>query len=835
MRERLIIDNLLKSGDSWLSSVATILTELKELFSSIVAQIKDSELFRAIEAYYNNYYINMALRVLVILVVIRIVWRIYRSLWPKAPKTWKMSKRAVLKSAKNYAKSKNYLQAGELYQTAGKLDDALNMYIKARSYVRAGDIYLEKGQLQKASKMYEEAGDSSKAALIYANRKEFSKAAEIYKKSGKYTIAGEMYEKAKDFTRAGECFEEGSFFLRAAEMYVEANDAQKAAEMYEKAFWEEKGSFRGETIPREKEKRINKLAQLSGELYQKCNVLSKAIDLFSSGGFYQRAAEVALKSNELERAAELYLEGRELTKAADIYEKMGDAKQAAELRGKTFKSEGDTLAAAESFEQAEEFLEAAEIYRSLGNYLRAGKMYEKERDFLQAAEMFLKGKEPGSAAKAYEQGKDYRAAAEIYQRLGNYKKQSEMLERSGYLFEAGNNYYQHGYMEEAIKVLQEVKENNPDYKKVCTLLGDIFREKGMLTVAIQKYRCSILNENVNKSNLGSYYNLARILEEHGELKVAEAIYTRILAEDYLFSDVANRLEQLKEKKAEVPKDLAKEAELPEVPLAEAPLESGVKRYTLLEEIGRGGMGIIYRAKDNHLGRMVAYKMLPSDLRENELAVKNFLQEARAAAVLTHPNIITVYDAGVEDGNYYIAMELVEGMTIRKILDRDGKLPINVVILIAGQLCKALDYAHNHNIVHRDVKSSNIIWTEEKQVKIMDFGLAKVIQEVLNFQTIVGGTPNYMSPEQILGEEVDHRTDIYSLGVSLFEMLCGELPFKKGDVGYHHIHTPAPEPGSINPEITAGLNSIIMKCLKKNPQDRYQSTMEMFEDLKTAKI
>jgi serine/threonine protein kinase len=273
-----------------------------------------------------------------------------------------------------------------------------------------------------------------------------------------------------------------------------------------------------------------------------------------------------------------------------------------------------------------------------------------------------------------------------------------------------------------------------------------------------------------------------------------------------------------------------------VPLAEAPLESTEeKRYNLLEEIGRGGMGVIYKAKDTKLGRLVAYKMLPSDLKENALAVKNFLREARAAAVLTHPNIITIYDAGVEDNTYYIAMELVEGMTIRSILNRDGKLPVNVVILIAGQLCKALDYAHSHNVVHRDVKNSNIMWTEGKQVKIMDFGLAKVIQEVLNFQTIVGGTPNYMSPEQILGEEVDHRTDIYSLGVSLFEMLCGELPFKKGDVGYHHIHTPAPEPGSINLEIPAGLNSIIMKCIKKNPQDRYQSTMEMFEDLKTAKI
>ncbi|UCD84631.1 MAG: protein kinase [Deltaproteobacteria bacterium] len=813
--------------------------KLKEFIASEVDKFKESGLFQLIEPYYNDYnnYIIITLQIVVALVVIRIAWKIFRRFRPKSPEAMRVSKRSLAKSAHAYAKAKNYLHAGELYQTAGMLDDALDMYLKARAYSRAADVYLEKGQFQKASRMYEQSGDFSKAAVIYANRRKYSQAAEFYKKGGKYTLAGEMYEKDKDFTRAGECFEKGSFFQRAAEMFSEARDIQKAAALYEKAYWEEKSSIRGgEIIPKEKKKRMDNLAQKGGELYQKCGMMAKAVDLFSHGGFYKKAAEAALKGNDLKRAAELYLEGNEEAKAAEVYEKMGDTKQAAELRGRALKSEGDTLAAAQSFEQGEHFQEAAEIYRNLGNYLKAAEMYEKERDFIQAAEMFLKGKEPGSAASAYEKGKNYREAAEIYQRLGNYKKQSEMLERNGYLFEAGNNYYQHGYKDEAIKVLQEIKEDHQDFKKASSLLGDIFREKGELTVAIHKYKKSVQNEGVNKSNLRSYYNLAMILEQHGDLKIAEAIYNRILAEDYVFSDVADRLEKLKGRQTELREEAAKEEELPEAPLvealpAEAPIVSTGKRYTLLEEIGRGGMGVIYKAKDNHLGRMVAYKMLPSDLKENELAVKNFLREARAAAVLTHPNIITVYDAGVEDGNYYIAMELVEGMTIRKILDRDGKLPVNVVILIAGQLCKALDYAHSHDIVHRDVKSSNIMWTEEKQVKIMDFGLAKVIQEVLNFQTIVGGTPNYMSPEQILGDELNHRTDIYSLGVSFFEMLCGELPFKKGDVGYHHIHTLPPEPRSINPEISEELNRIIMKCIEKKPDDRYQSTMEIFEDLK----
>ncbi|GAG16043.1 unnamed protein product, partial [marine sediment metagenome] len=224
--------------------------------------------------------------------------------------------------------------------------------------------------------------------------------------------------------------------------------------------------------------------------------------------------------------------------------------------------------------------------------------------------------------------------------------------------------------------------------------------------------------------------------------------------------------------------------------------TGNARYQIVAELGRGGMGIVYKAQDTVLDRVVAYKVLPDTLKENPQALKNFLREAKSAAQLNHPNIVTVYDAGEQDGRYYIAMEYVDGTTLKEILKRRGPIAPGGVMHVLIQLCEALAYAHEKKIVHRDVKTANTMWTREKQAKIMDFGLAKVLEEVRNHTTLVSGTPYYMSPEQTLGKNIDHRTDIYSLGVTVFELCTGRLPFMEGNIPYHHVHTPPPDPTSV---------------------------------------
>jgi serine/threonine protein kinase len=238
------------------------------------------------------------------------------------------------------------------------------------------------------------------------------------------------------------------------------------------------------------------------------------------------------------------------------------------------------------------------------------------------------------------------------------------------------------------------------------------------------------------------------------------------------------------------------------------------------------MGVVHLARDVVLEREVAYKVLPEGLRGNTNALRNFLREAKAAAQLNHPNIVTVYDAGDSEHGFYLAMEYVDGTTLKEIVQRRGPVAPGGAVYIMRQMAEALSYAHSKRVVHRDIKTANTMWTRDKQVKIMDFGLAKLMEEVRNATTLVSGTPFYMSPEQTLGRNVDHRTDIYSLGVMMFELVTGDLPFRKGNVPYHHVHTPAPDPRTIKEDLPSGLAEIILRCLQKDPNERFQDASEI---------
>jgi serine/threonine-protein kinase len=257
------------------------------------------------------------------------------------------------------------------------------------------------------------------------------------------------------------------------------------------------------------------------------------------------------------------------------------------------------------------------------------------------------------------------------------------------------------------------------------------------------------------------------------------------------------------------------------------------RYKILGTLGKGGMGVVYKAQDTVLDRLVAFKVLPDSLQENPLALKNFLREAKSAAALNHPNIVTIYDAGEQDGVYFIAMEYVDGNTLKQIVKHRGRISAGGIVHVLAQMSEGLAYAHDHKIVHRDIKTANTMWARDRKAKIMDFGLAKVIEEVRNHTTVVSGTPYYMSPEQTLGKNVDHRTDIYSLGVSIFELATGRLPFTEGNLPYHHVHTQPPDPREFEPSVPDLIAEIILRCMEKDPSKRFQSAREIIGRLKKS--
>jgi serine/threonine protein kinase len=263
------------------------------------------------------------------------------------------------------------------------------------------------------------------------------------------------------------------------------------------------------------------------------------------------------------------------------------------------------------------------------------------------------------------------------------------------------------------------------------------------------------------------------------------------------------------------------------------------RYEIVAELGRGAMGVVYKATDPVIGRPVAVKTIKlseqgTGLTRAEL-IARFQTEARAAGLLTHQNIVVVYDAGEEDGLFYITMELVEGKSVQALLDSGHAFPLPRVLRIMEQACNALQFAHENNIVHRDIKPANIMLTGDDTVKVTDFGTAKILQFGTVQQTAhVMGTPSYMSPEQVKGRAVDGRTDIFSLGVMLYEMITGEKPFPGESITtviYKIVNEVPVPPRTIDPTIHPGISTAVMRALAKEPEDRYQSCHEFLEDLR----
>ena len=263
------------------------------------------------------------------------------------------------------------------------------------------------------------------------------------------------------------------------------------------------------------------------------------------------------------------------------------------------------------------------------------------------------------------------------------------------------------------------------------------------------------------------------------------------------------------------------------------------RYEIVGELGRGAMGIVYKAVDPVIGRTVAVKTIHlseegTGLKRAELLAR-FQTEARAAGLLTHPNIVVVYDAGEEDGLYYITMELVEGKSLQALLDGGHSFPLPRTLRILDQTCSALQFAHERNVVHRDIKPANLMLTADDTVKITDFGTAKILQFGSTQQTShVMGTPSYMSPEQVKGRAVDGRSDIFSLGVMLYEMVTGEKPFPGQNITtviYKIVNEDPVPPRQIDPSIHPGISAVVMKALAKEPEQRYQTCREMLEDLR----
>ncbi len=261
------------------------------------------------------------------------------------------------------------------------------------------------------------------------------------------------------------------------------------------------------------------------------------------------------------------------------------------------------------------------------------------------------------------------------------------------------------------------------------------------------------------------------------------------------------------------------------------------RYEILEKVGNGGMAMVYKAKDQLLNRYVAVKILRDEFTTDSEFIKRFRTEAQSAAGLAHPNIVQIYDVGSEDNLYYIVMELLQGKTLKEIIDEDGSLSWKWSVNIAMQIASALETAHKNGIIHRDIKPHNIVITEDGIAKVTDFGIAKAVSNstITAFGTTIGSV-HYFSPEHARGGYTDAKSDLYSLGVVMYEMLTGRVPFDADtpvSVALKQVQEEPVEPIKINDTIPLSVNRIVLKAMQKDPNTRYQDATEMLKDLKLA--
>jgi serine/threonine-protein kinase len=387
-------------------------------------------------------------------------------------------------------------------------------------------------------------------------------------------------------------------------------------------------------------------------------------------------------------------------------------------------------------------------------------------------------------------------------------------------------------------ITERTKEKvEADSVETNKMLGLSFQQQGMLDLALEKFRKIPPEEEGARELL---YNLGLDFERKRQFSKALATYKLIVEDGKNFKDLDERIPRLRGAEATMifgpgggahPGDIG-------ATLTDTDTKPTLGRYEVTGELGRGAMGVVYKGEDPKIHRTVAIKTVRiSDFEEGmEDEMKDrFFREAESAGLLTHPHIVTIYDAGEEHDLAYIAMEFLEGEDLESVVKQGKPLPTVQVLTIVAQVADALGYAHEKGIVHRDIKPANIMRLQGSgAVKVTDFGIARITSSSKTKTGVVLGTPSYMSPEQVAGKKVDGRSDIFSLGVVLYEMLTGRKPFQGDDMTslmYQIAREPHPSPRSINPRIPPVVEKIIDKALEKDVERRYRKAGQMADHLK----
>ncbi|MBN4046795.1 serine/threonine protein kinase [bacterium AH-315-P07] len=686
---------------------------------------------------------------------------------------------ALLQSKGNFNDSQQAMaQLGATQDQLKKLkrwDELARLYAEAKSPSDAAKYYMKAKMFKEAAQQYAQLGKTAKAAKLML-------------KAGDFETAGLFYMQQAKFPEAAKAFVKGGHTALAADAHAQAKNGKEAVELYVQYF----------AAPRDNETLQLSTAEscfaLLGDSDTMFNVdpavekdlCGKVAAIFEHVERYEVSAELYSRAGNDSRAGEVFMLAGNLQKAASSMKAAGRDKDAARIGGRYYELQKNWKQAAMAYAGAGEFLKSAECFSKANESIRAGEYYEKAGAFARAG-------------LAYATGKRF---------------------------------------PKAIESLQKVPEDDTDFNVSRGILGRAFYEIHDFEHCAATLDNHLTGERIEKGNIDYFYMLALAWEQLGKLDKSKDLLYKIGSVDAKYRDLDQRISSIDTRISNVGahggsggQGAAQGQGGGDSVAMDMVKNTLQERYEILSELGRGGMGVVYRAKDKQLDRMVALKFLGALVDNSEEFRQRFIREAQTAARISHPNIVAIYDISASEGKAYIAMEYIEGASLFKHIEEKGKLDQAEAVRIMIQSCEALDAIHKSGIVHRDVKPDNIVIAKGGLVKLMDFGLAKADNNRLTAANMVMGTPAYMAPEQAMGKDVDGRADLYAMGLVLYEMLTGKVVFADGDVMTRQVQEMPPKLGELVEGISPALEHIAYKCVAKAPEARFKTAEDVVIALK----
>lgn len=701
------------------------------------------------------------------------------------------------------------------------------MYEKAGMKAEAARLFAESGDLAQAVRLLVEVGDRREAARLLEKAGQLREAIAQYEGAGAFWEAAELAAKARMPGVGARLYERAGQLEKSASMYEAAGEPAEALRVLERESQRLNVLLRTSADPRSRAS-LKRVDLARGELLARLKRIDEAAEVFGRHGVSGRVAELLEAAGDMERAALAYLAAglgekalrllpRADLSAADrgrIYRANRLEREAAEC----FREAGDLAEAAECFEMAGLGARAAPLWEEVGDRKRAGDLYFRDQQWADALRCFAAAGEIESAISAAQAAKDHRAAAPLLIEAGRYVEAAEEALRAE-------------DSETASSALQQIGPEHPDFERATMMLVPLLIEDGLHSAALARLEMlSGAMERTGPMQVERAYWEGRALEAAGRIEEATRAYEHAVALNRSFRDVTARLRSLADqgdRSGSRPVVGASTVRLdtmrPTQALAVGAILAG--RYEITREIGHGGMARVYEAQDRELRERVAIKTLLSGGKLGGLDEERLLREVQISRRITHPNVVRVYDIGRFPGGIFVTMELLLGTPLDTLIKAsDGGLDLADVRRWGMAIARGLAAAHRLKVVHRDLKPANVFIEADGSPKILDFGIARTDDADLALTGTgeVMGSPMYMAPEQLCGEGVDPRSDLYAFGVLLFAAVCGREPFQgrtASAIALKHLQDDPPDPRELRPELSEEWSRLILGLMAKRPEQR----------------